>query len=140
MKDYILDANSVLRYFDPSYASDELVHTVFLQAQRKQARLLMSVVNVGEVFYTLIRNSGELHALNYVRILQNIVTIVEADLERTMEAARLKQQYNLGYADSFAAALALSSKATLVSADPDFEKIGKQLKWMRLPKFTGRTR
>lgn len=140
MKDYILDANSVLRYFDPKYAGDELVHTVFLHAQRKQARLFMSVINVGEVFYTLIRNAGELHALNYIRILQNIVTIVEADLERTMEAARLKQQYSLGYADSFAAALALSYKATLVSADPDFEKVGRSLKWMKLPRFSGKTR
>jgi hypothetical protein len=38
-------------------------------------------------------------------------------------------------ANSFAAALALASKATLVSADSSFEKVGKSLKWMRLPKF-----
>ena len=47
----------------------------------------------------------------------------------------MKHQFRLGYADSFAAGLALASKATLVSADPSFEKIGKSLKWIRLPKF-----
>jgi|ERR1700723_1799630 len=136
MKEYVLDANSVLRYFDPKYANDELVHSVFLKAQQHEARLFMSVLNAGEVFYLLIRDAGELRALNYMRILQNLISIVEADLERTMEAARLKHQYKLGYADSFAASLALSLKATLVSADPDFEKIGKQLKWLKLPKFS----
>jgi predicted nucleic acid-binding protein len=136
MKEYVLDANSVLRYFDPKYANDELVHSVFLKAQQHEARLFMSVLNAGEVFYLLIRDAGELRALNYMRILQNLISIVEADLERTMEAARLKHRYKLGYADSFAASLALSLKATLVSADPDFEKIGKQLKWLKLPKFS----
>jgi predicted nucleic acid-binding protein len=140
MKDYILDANSVLRYFDPRNANDELVHSVFLQAQRDEARLFMSVINAGEVFYLLIRDAGELHALNSMRILQNLIAIVEADLERTMEAARLKHRYKLGYADSFAASLALSLKATLVSADPDFEKLGKSLKWMRLPRFIAKGR
>jgi predicted nucleic acid-binding protein len=136
MKEYVLDANSVLRYFDPKYANDELVHSVFLKAQQHEARLFMSVLSAGEVFYLLTRDAGELRALNYMRILQNLISIVEADLERTMEAARLKHQYKLGYADSFAASLALSLKATLVSADLDFEKIGKQLKWLKLPKFS----
>lgn len=140
MKDYVLDANSVLRYFDPKYANDELVHSVFLQAQQDEARLSMSVINAGEVFYLLIRDAGEVRASNYMRILQNLISIVEADLERTMDAARLKHRYKLGYADSFAASLALSLKGTLVSADPDFEKIGKQLKWLKLPKFAGKTR
>jgi hypothetical protein len=31
--------------------------------------------------------------------------------------------------------LAWTLKATLVSADPAFEKLDKTLKWVRLPKF-----
>jgi predicted nucleic acid-binding protein len=42
-----------------------------------------------------------------------------------------------GYADSFAAALAIEYGATLVSADPAFEKLEKKLKWMKLPRFHG---
>ncbi|MGA2537801.1 MAG: PIN domain-containing protein [Terracidiphilus sp.] len=72
--------------------------------------------------------------------LQHAVTMVEADARRTIEAARLKHQFKLGYADSFAASLALASKATLVSADPTFEKVGKSLKWMRLPQLASKTR
>ncbi|HEY4382488.1 MAG TPA: type II toxin-antitoxin system VapC family toxin [Acidobacteriaceae bacterium] len=136
MKDYVLDANAVLRYLDPvSAGGGEKVQELFLQAQRGQARLSMSAVNLGEVLYILIRKIGEQRALHYIRVLQHAVTVLDADLSRTIQAATLKHQYKLGYADSFAASLALGMKATLVSADPTYENIGKSLRWMRLPKF-----
>ena len=136
MKDYVLDANAVTRYFKVGNASGgEKVQDLFVQAQRNQARLSMSVINMGEVLYVLIRNVGEQRALHYIRVLQHAVTIVEADVAQTIQAATLKHQYKLGYADSFAAALALASKATLVSADPAFESFGKSLKWLKLPRF-----
>jgi predicted nucleic acid-binding protein len=141
MKDYVLDANAVVRYFKVGNASGgEKVQDLFLQAQRNQARLAMSVINMGEVLYILIKNLDEQRALHYIRVLQHGVTIVEADLNLTVQAAILKQRYKLGYADSFAVALALASDATLVSADPSFEKIGKPLKWMRLPELESTSR
>jgi predicted nucleic acid-binding protein len=140
MKDYVLDANAVIRYFKVGNArGGEKVQDLFLQAQRNQARLSMSVINMGEVLYILIKNIGEQRALHYIQVLQHGVTIVEADVSQMIQAATLKHRYKLGYADSFAAALALSSRATLVSADPSFESIGKSLKWMRLAKFDPRS-
>lgn len=139
MKEYVLDANAMIRYFKVGNGSGgEKVQDLFLQAQRNQAHLSMSVINMGEVFYVLLKNIGEQRALHYIQVLQHGVTIVEANISQTIQAATLKHRYGLGYADSFAAALALASKATLVSADPSFENIGKPLKWMRLPKFDPR--
>jgi predicted nucleic acid-binding protein len=40
-------------------------------------------------------------------------------------------------ADCFAAELALRTGATLVTADPEFGKLGKQLKVMALPRHSG---
>jgi predicted nucleic acid-binding protein len=74
-------------------------------------------------------------ARHYVLVLQHVVTMVEADTAQALGAAQMKHKYKLGYADSFAAMLALTLKATLVSADPAFERLGKTLKWVRLPKF-----
>jgi ribonuclease VapC len=49
------------------------------------------------------------------------------------DAARLKAVHKLPYADSFAAALALREHAALVTSDPDFVRLGKQLSilWLR---------
>ncbi len=141
MKDYVLDANAVIRYFTVGDGQGgEKVRGLFEEAERNQVRLSMSAINMGEVFYILLKHIGEQRALHYVQVLQHAVTMVDADASRTIEAATLKHRYKLGYADSFAAALALGAKATLVSADPSFEKVGKSLKWMRLPKFDSKSR
>jgi predicted nucleic acid-binding protein len=95
----------------------------------------MSVVNLGEVFYVLLKHVGEPRARHYVQVLQHVTTTVEADAAQALHAAEMKHTYKLGYADSFAATLAVTLKATLVSADPALEKLGKTLKWVRLPKF-----
>ena len=136
MKEYVLDANAVLRYFGVSEGHDSnKIRALFEQAERRQARLSMSVVNLGEVFYVLLKHVGEPRARHYVQVLQHVATMVEADAAQALGAADMKHRYKLGYADSFAATLAVTSKATLVSADPAFEKLGKTLKWVRLPKF-----
>jgi len=136
VKEYVLDANAVLRYFGVSEGpGTNKVRAHFEQAERGQARLSMSVVNLGEVFYVLLKHVGEPRARHYVQVLQHVATMVEADAGQALGAAKMKQMYKLGYADSFAATLAVSLKATLVSADPAFEKLGKTLKWVRLEKF-----
>jgi predicted nucleic acid-binding protein len=136
MKDYVLDANAVIRYFGVGDGQGGAkVRSLFEQAERNQARLSMSVINLGEVLYILLKHIGEQRALQYIQALQHAVTMIDADANRTIIAATLKHQHKLGYADSFAAALALESRATLVSADPEFEKVGKSLKWLKLPKF-----
>jgi predicted nucleic acid-binding protein len=140
MKEYVLDANAVIRYFGVGDGQGgEKVRALFELAERNQAHLLMSVINMGEVLYILLKHLGEQRAFHYIQALRHAVTMIEADANRTVEAATLKHQFKLGYADSFAAALALASKATLVSADPSFEKLGKSLKWMRLPRFDPKT-
>lgn len=140
MTEYVLDANAVLRYFGVGAGKGvEKIRGLFAQAAQKKAHLSMSVINLGEVLCILLKHLDEQTASGYIRTLQHAVTMVEADVNTAVHAATLKHRYKLGYADSFAAALALDSKSTLVSADPSFEKIGKSLKWMRLPKFDSRS-
>jgi len=136
VKEYVLDANAVLCYFGVSEGrGTDKVRALFEQAERAQARLSMSVINLGEVLYVLLKYVGESRARHYVQVLQHVVTMVEADTAQALGAAEMRYKYKLGYADSFAATLAVTLKATLVSADPAFEKVGKGLKWVRLPKF-----
>ena len=136
MKEYVLDSNAVLRYLGVSAGQGvDKVRALFAQAERGQARLSMSVINLGEVLYILLKHVDGQRARHYVQVLKNAVTMVEADAAQALSAAEIKHRYKLGYADSFAATLAVTRRATLVSADPAFEKVGKSLKWLRLPRF-----
>ena len=63
MKEYVLDSNAVLRYFGVSAGQGtDKVRALFEQAERGQARLWMSVVNLGEVLYVLLKHVGEQRA------------------------------------------------------------------------------
>ena len=80
MKEYVLDAKAVLRYFAVSEGQGtNKVRALFEQAERGQARLSMSVINLGEVLYVLLKHVGEARARHYVQVLQHLVTMVEAD-------------------------------------------------------------
>ncbi len=62
------------------------------------------------------------------------IVVVAADQDRATRAASIKQKHNLGYADAFAAELAIERKAQLVTADPEFTRLGKILSVYELPR------
>jgi predicted nucleic acid-binding protein len=89
----------------------------------------MSVVNWGEVYYSIWRAHGEKAAATKLQdIAQLPIQVFDVDMELAKLAARLKAQYNLPYAGCFAAALAQTRKATLVTSDKDFKRVGAALK------------
>jgi predicted nucleic acid-binding protein len=137
VREYVLDANAAIRYFtpEPNDPGAEKVDKLIEDAKNGRSRIWMSVVNLGEVFYILLRRLREDEALKYIDILQQAALIHTPDVDHTIAAARLKHGYKFGYADSFAAALAIEKDATLVSADPVFERLERKLKWMKLPRF-----
>jgi hypothetical protein len=53
-----------------------------------------------------------------------LIEVVHATPQRAFQAAEVKAKYKLYYVDSFAAALAIEQKATLVTSDSDFRKLG----------------
>jgi predicted nucleic acid-binding protein len=141
VKEYVLDANAVLRYLGVVKAEGEpKVRELFQLSKLGEARLLMSVITFGEVYYVLLKLVGQRATQEYSKTLLHSINLIDADQALTIEAATLKHGYKIGYADSFAAALALGRKASLVSADPAFEKFGKSLKWLRLPPFDSSAR
>lgn len=135
MKIYVLDANAMVRYMTRT-ADSERVKALFTRASTGDARLLISVVNWGEVIYTLAKRIGLTEVIADLKAIGAALETVGVEEDMAQEAAKLKYHFKLGYADSFAAALAIQMSATLVSADPDFAKLGKRLKWMQLARHS----
>jgi predicted nucleic acid-binding protein len=133
VKEYVLDANAVIRYLTKGPGIERL-DKLFAQAQKGDTRLSMSVVNRGESLYALARRTGMLAAIEALRIIAHYVDSIEVAEKHADAAATLKHIYKLGYGDCFAAELAIRTGATLVTADPDFAKFGKQLKVLALPR------
>jgi predicted nucleic acid-binding protein len=128
MDRYVLDASALMTFFEDRPGA-ERVQGLLLRAGEVRRPLLMSVVNWGEVYYSVWRAHGERVAESKLRdVAQLPVVVVEADAELTKLAASLKAQHNLPYADCFAAALAHARKAALVATDRDFERVAGSLK------------
>jgi predicted nucleic acid-binding protein len=102
----------------------EKVKELIYAAIEGKKELLMSVVNWGEVYYSVWHERGrEAAQKTLAEIAQLPIEIVDADAQLTKLAAELKAQHKLPYADSFAAALAQQRKATLVTSDKNFQSL-----------------
>ena len=135
---FVLDANALISLLENRLGAAERVRKLIEDASRNESPVLLSAVNWGEVFYIAWRLHGEERAREAEAKLRQLpIAVVPADIERATRAAALKQRHNLGYADAFAAELALERRAWLVTADPEFSKLGKTISVYSLPHHTG---
>ncbi|MEK6754070.1 MAG: PIN domain-containing protein [Chloroflexota bacterium] len=127
-KAYVLDSWAVIAYLEDE-PSAEQVEELIATAHEEQIPIYMSVVNVGEVWYTLAREVSEEEANAGIKMLSDLrIQFENADWELTMEAARFKSQNKMSYADAFAAALAKVKKADLVTGDNEFKPLDGEIK------------
>lgn len=129
----VLDSHALLAFLRGE-AGDDKVATLLERAGERDAPLHMTEVNYAEVKYMVIRKDG---AERWVEIARELPTLpIEfhpatralADL-----AAEFKARYKLSLADAFAAALAKEKKAELVTGDPEFKAVEKEIKiqWLQ---------
>jgi len=123
----VLDSWAVMAYFlgEPSAG---MVQDILTDAQNGQGRLVMTVINAGEVWYNYARRVSEEVANE--RILQLRMTgvdFIDADWDLTRMASNFKAKHPIAYADCLAAALAKREGGKLVTGDPDFRRLEKEI-------------
>ena len=80
------------------------------------------------MYYIALREGGADKAELYKLTLAKYpITIVEANKELTLQAARYKAFHRISYADAYAAALAKLRKAELVTGDKEFKPLAKEI-------------
>jgi predicted nucleic acid-binding protein len=106
----------------------DFVGKLLTEAEGGDIRLLMSAINVGEVYYFLRKHESEALAESW-RVSSRTfpVTIEVPTIDDIWNAAILKGRFPIAYADAFAAALARKYSCPLVTGDPEFRSV-EQLK------------
>jgi predicted nucleic acid-binding protein len=124
MKRFVLDANALLDFLENGPAAEKVGR--LLQDASQQQPLLVSVANWGEVFYLSWQRVGEERARQALAQLSRFpISIVSVDLPQALKAGEIKALHHIPYVDCLAAALAMLNQSTLVTADRDFEKLGR---------------
>ncbi|MBI4762647.1 MAG: type II toxin-antitoxin system VapC family toxin [Chloroflexota bacterium] len=124
----VLDSYALLAFFEDEPGAD-FVRGLIHKAVEGDVTLLMTVVNLGEVWYAIARNTSPEIADQYIHEIKGMgIEIVEADWNLTRQAAVFKANGNISYADCFAAALAKLKKAELVTGDKEFKPLEGEIK------------
>ena len=134
MKTYALDASALFAFLQKKLGAPT-VNRIMKDATRGEAQVLMSAVNYGEVYGSILRDHGLDQAQTTMRAVGPLpIEVLDATSPRCFHAAEVKARYKLYYADSFAAALAIEHKATLVTSDSDFRKLGHAfpIVWLKI--------
>jgi uncharacterized protein len=124
----VLDSWAILAFLEDEPSAPE-IEKILIDAARAQEPLWMTAVNLGEVWYSIARTRSKKEADEVIRKTMSLnVKIVPADWDLSYQAAKFKVQGQIAYADCFAAALALSKRAELVTGDPEFKRLEGQIK------------
>jgi predicted nucleic acid-binding protein len=131
MATMVLDAHALMVLFNDEPGADE-VERILLKAQSGSPKLLMSVVNWGEIYYSILRGASqemaETKAHEIAGMQIELVPVDADDLELVRQAAAFKATRKMSYADCFAAALAKIKNAELVTGDREFKQLARDVK------------
>lgn len=126
----VLDSWALIAFFEDEPAAEE-VEKLLVKAEAGTHKLLLSVVNWGEIYYNTMRKVSQEAAEQKAREIAGLtieLVPVETDLHLVRQAAIYKASGKLAYADAFAAALAKLRNAELVTGDHDFKQVENEIK------------
>jgi len=132
MKSYVLDASAALDFLGDE-AGAARVEQILNSAHKRESTVCMSALNWGEVFYNIWQHHGEEAAQRAIGRLSRLpIEIVPVEQQQALKAGEIKALHMLSFVDCIAAALAELRNSILVTADRDFEKLGRtvQVLWI----------
>ena len=130
----VLDSWALIAFFEDEPAA-EAVEKILEQATAEKHKLLMSVVNWGEIYYNTMRevSAGSRRTKAPAKLPPCPLRLWARDLHLTKQAAIYKATHKMSYADCFGAALAKIKNAEFVTGDPEFKEVEKEIKinWLK---------
>ena len=129
----VLDSFALLAFLYGE-AGEAQVSALLEKASEHDAPLHMTEVNYAEVKYSVLRREGATQWAEIEHALPTLpIEFHPATRELANLAADFKARHRLSLADAFAAALAKEKKAELVTGDPEFKPLEKEIRVRWLP-------
>jgi predicted nucleic acid-binding protein len=124
----VLDSFALLALFRDE-PGGEAVSLLLERAGQRDQPVHMTEVNYAEVQYIVRMKDGDAAWATIARELKSApIEFHPADRRLADLAADLKSRFKMSLADAFAAALAKERKAELVTGDPEFKALEKEIK------------
>jgi len=120
---YILDSFALLAYLQGENYGVR-VREILQSAQNGRVVISMSVINLGEILYITERRKGAREAQEVLASIRQLpINILPADEQTVLDAAHIKANHAISYADSFVVVAAMSEGAVILTGDPEIESV-----------------
>ena len=129
----VLDSFALIAYFRDEPGA-EMMEDMLVSAGKKDNPLFMTDVNYAEVKYSILKKDGARSWVEAAKVLEGLPIDFQSTTRGLADtAADFKAHFKLSLADAFAAALAKEKRAELVTADPEFKPLEKEIKihWLK---------
>ncbi|HZM01917.1 MAG TPA: PIN domain-containing protein [Candidatus Saccharimonadales bacterium] len=129
----VLDSFALVAYFRDEPGAGE-VEDLLIAAGKKDIPLHMTDVNYAEVKYCIVKRDGAKAWAEAAKILEGLPIDFHSTTRALADAAAdFKARHKMSLADAFAAALAREKGAELITGDPEFKALEREIKiiWWR---------
>ena len=134
MPSYVLDSFAMLAFLENEPGAERVI-SLLEEAGQGKCRIVMSLINLGEVLYITERERGLPKAQEVLAAVEQLpVQVLPADSEAVFAAAHVKAHCRLSFADAFAAAAAQRCAGVLITGDPEFSAVQSEIRIDWLPK------
>lgn len=126
-KAIVFDSWAVIAYLEGEPAAEKVADHI-ADAHENGIPLFMSVVNAGEVWYIIARETSVGDADRSLTEMRHLgIELVDADWQLTREAGGFKSKHKMSFADCFAAAVAKQKKGLLLTGDSEFRQVEQEI-------------
>jgi predicted nucleic acid-binding protein len=125
---FLLDSFALLAYLN-NEAGGVRVKGVLKSAEQGLCRVMLCMINFGEILHTTERRRGFAIAQSVQVLIESMpIAVLDATRNLVLDAAHIKANQALSYADAFAVAAAIREGATILTGDPEFETVESLVK------------
>ena len=125
---YILDSFALLAYLGDEPGRERL-EKLLIGSRRGDCTLLLCMINFGEILYMTERRRGLVKAQSVQALIENLpIKILDATRNLILDAAHIKANFALSYADAFVVAIAQLEGGIILTGDPEFQVVENKVK------------
>jgi ribonuclease VapC len=125
---YILDSFALLAYFSGERGAEK-VEEILIDASGNACNVAMSLINLGEVLYITERERGLARTQESLALIEQLpIEILPVNRPDVLSAAHIKAHFPVAYADAFAIVATQSHDGVLITGDPEFKVVEKDIR------------
>lgn len=122
-KTIVLDSFALVSFFHRE-SGWKKIQQIFYELASSGQKALLSIINWGEFYYIIKKRVGKLKAEEALTLLEQLpIKILSVDDKLVKEAAEIKSDYPVSYADAFCIATAQRSSGQIFTNDPEFKSV-----------------